>query len=286
MSQRDDLEATYVAERERLVQQLKRMFPSLTIHECEDLVQLAFVAALLECGKPDFELRQSWLAWLRAVARFRALDYLREREACSLDAMLRHTASDGDSQAAPFDPKQPGLTPSQVLQQAERGQRRRVLVSDLLADYVRHVERYDMSLQREVFERSLRGQSPADAAADMRLPRQQVYDHRSRAFDWIRRQVAERDAQGSVLATLLSPAAPAEDDDQSRPHRLPDVLRLAIDELGALCPSDTRLVTYRDRPDADDVAEVRYHIHHSRWYLDIRPHEPGCRLCQARCLEL
>lgn len=281
MSPRDELEAAYVAERERVIRELNRLYRSLTHDDCEDLVQLAFFHALQECQKPGFALQQTWLAWLRTVARNRTLDYLRRREAWSLDALLRNATS-GDGSDAAFEPPQRGLTPSQVLQQAERGERRRVLVSDLLADYVAHVEKYDMRLQREVFERSLRGQKPAEIAAEMSLPPQRIFDHRSRAFEWIRQQVAQRDVHGSVLATVFGPSAEPRAAADVASHRLPDVLRLAVDELGALCPSAARWADYETNPAADDVSDIRYHIHESRWYLDLRPHESGCRLCLSR----
>ncbi|MBI2479208.1 MAG: sigma-70 family RNA polymerase sigma factor [Planctomycetia bacterium] len=282
MSNRDLLEATYRAERDRLTRGSKTLFPSLTWDECEDLVQLAFVHALQECDKPDFTLQHSWLAWLRAVARFRAIDYLRRREEWSLDVLQCNASSGEGSDTALFDPPFRGQTPSEVLQQAERADRRRVLVSDLLADYVRHVEQYDMTLQREVFERSLRGQAAADIATEMKLKPQNVYDHRSRAFEWIRRQVAERDVHGSVLATVFRSSAASCPAYAVTPYRLPDVLRLALDELGAICTGEARWTKYQAAPDSADVSDIRYHVHDCRWYLDLRPHEPGCRLCQAR----
>lgn len=281
MSARDDLESTYRTERQRLIRELNRLFPSLNHDECEDLVQLAFTQALIECGKPDFALQQTWPAWLRAVARFRALDYLRKREEWSLDALLRNPV-DSDGSAAAYEPPHRGLTPSQVLQQAERVDRRRMLVSDLLAEYVGHVEKYGMAMQREIFERSLRGQKPAAIAADMNLPPQKVFDHRSRAFEWLRAQVEQRDVHGSVLASLFGPQVAPPDSADPAPQRLPDVLRLAVDELGSLCPSDTRWSAFEANPAAPEFADVRYHVRESRWYLDLRPQDSGCRLCQSR----
>lgn len=48
-----------------------------------------------------------------------------------------------------------------------------------------------------------------------------------------------------------------------------DVLRFVVDEMGALCPSESRLEAYRRRPRSEELRDVRYHVE-----------EGGCRLCQ------
>jgi DNA-directed RNA polymerase specialized sigma24 family protein len=281
---KDELEAAYRADGERLVGELGRLFPSLQLAECEDLVQMAFIHALQELAKPGFVLQHRWHAWLSKVAQYRAIDYLRKREEWSLDALLRAEGSGGDSDGPGLQPPDPGLTPSQVLQQAERAEGRRVLVSDILAAYVQHVERYGMHVQREVLERSLRGQDPSDAARDMGRPRQQVYDHRSRAFEWIRAEVQRRDPHGSILATVFGnrPTTTESETPAVPPRRLHDLIHLAVDELGALCPSDTRWAQFRAAPDSPEMSDIRYHLYSARWYLDARAQAPGCRLCAAR----
>ena len=311
---RDELETTYRAERERLARELGWLFPSLNADECEDLVQLAFMQALQELAKPDFELRgpakatgtdrpersQSplssavrWLPWLRTVSRYRAIDFLRHREQWSLDALLRNVPADSDSSSPAWHPADPALTPSSVLRQDEQAERRRVLVSDILAAYVQHVERYGMHVQREVFERSLRGQEPAQAAREMELTVQRVYEQRSKAFAWVRAEVQRRDTRGSILASVFGDRPAAGDSPQIPPRRLHDLIHLAVDQVGALCPSDRRLDEYRAharltapqreaRRDAAIPADIRYHIVEARWHLDERPQQPGCRLCAAR----
>lgn len=317
---RDELETTYRAERARLVRQLGWLFPSLNTDECEDLVQLAFMQALQELAKPEFVLRgpgakgidadrpdrdQSplsspvrWLPWLRTVSRYRAIDFLRHREEWSLDALLRNVPARSDSSSPAWQPADPALTPSSVLRQGEQAERRRVLVSDILAAYVQHVERYGMHVQREVFERSLRGQEPPDVAADMELSVQRVYEQRSKAFAWVRAEVQRRDTRGSILASVFGDRPAAGDSPQIPPRRLHDLIHLAVDQLGALCPSDRRLDEYRvhtrltapgypragveARRDAAPPTDIHYHIIEARWYLDDRPQQPGCRLCAAR----
>ncbi len=49
-----------------------------------------------------------------------------------------------------------------------------------------------------------------------------------------------------------------------------DVVRLVIEELGALCPSLERLAAYRLRPNAPEFSDVRYHIR-----------EAHCQLCRT-----
>jgi predicted RNA polymerase sigma factor len=48
---RELLEAVYRAERERLVHTLAKLFPSLGIDQCEDLVQYAFAQELSRIGQ-------------------------------------------------------------------------------------------------------------------------------------------------------------------------------------------------------------------------------------------
>ena len=49
-----------------------------------------------------------------------------------------------------------------------------------------------------------------------------------------------------------------------------DVVRWAIDELGAMCPSSERLADYTLHPDAQELADVRYHVE-----------DAGCVLCRV-----
>ena len=268
MSLRDSLETTFRTESDGVIERLSRRFRSLNRHQCEDLVSLAFTQALEACDKPGFQLQNSWLAWLQTCAKNRALDFLRRHEEQSLDAMLS---------AGALSPRLHELTPSRVLMQEEANSRRKVILSDLLRDYVKYTEQRGMFEQRQVFERILRGQQPGEIATEMALKPQSIYDHRRRAFERIREQVAQPDVHGSVLGlgdNVMAPNA------LMVPDRLSGILQLVIDELGALCPSEAQLQAYQVAPTSDDVADVRYHVEEARWY-DHRPWPRlGCPQCQ------
>lgn len=290
---RELLEAVYRAERERLVHTLAKLFPSLGIDQCEDLVQYAFVQELSRFQQATGASPKNWFAWLRTVAVNDARDFLKRRERISLDALVGPPGAGGDSDQPGWQPSDGALTPSAVLQQGERAERRRVLVSDILAAYVQHVERYGMHVQREVFERSLRGQPPGNVANEMGLSAQRVYEHRSKAFGWIQAQVQQRDERGSILATVFGDRPASAEAARIHPRRLHDLIFQAVDQQGALCPSDQRLEEYRSAStsgsltdtgclQAEGLADIDYHITQSQWYLDDRQQTPGCRLCQDR----
>ena len=188
---RELLEAVYRAERERLVHTLAKLFPSLGIYQCEDLVQYAFVQELSRIQQAAGASPKNLVAWLRKVAINDARDFLKRREQMSLDALVGQHGAGDEADKPGWQPSDRALTPSAVLQQGERAERRRVLVSDILAAYVQHVERYGMHVQREILERSLRGQTPADVASEMGMSAQRVYEHRSKAFAWIQGEQGE-----------------------------------------------------------------------------------------------
>jgi DNA-directed RNA polymerase specialized sigma24 family protein len=259
----ESLEKTFRAQRAALIWELHERFGVLNQQQCEDLVQFAFQQALIELKRNDFELKHTWRAWLQRVAINAALSHLRRVEELSLNALTATSADDDSSEPRPQPiADRAALTPSQLLEVAERGERRRTLVSDLLRDYMKHVERYRMWVQAEVFERSLRGQTAARIATEMPLHPQRVYEQRARAFEWLRSQCDERDRRGSILASAFQPTQACGSELQSpqRPRRMGDVIRWAVDTVGALCPSPERLAARG--PDVD------YHLRLARWASD------------------
>lgn len=271
------LETTYQQQRDMLVRLLGLQFTALNEAECEDLVQFAFLRALEQLADPGFSLEHTWAAWLKRVAVNAAISFVRRVEAWSLEALAAGGGDgDGSDQSSLPITDRGMLTPSQILAADERSERRRMLVSDLLRDYVCYVEKNRMWTQREVFERSLRGQDAAGIARDMGLPPQRAYEHRARAFQWIREQVDQRDSRGSVLASVFGGASSERTATASAsPRRLTDVVRWAVDQVGALCPSESRL--------SADGPDVQYHVRAARWYHDDNhgnPKQPGCRHCQ------
>ena len=59
-----------------------------------------------------------------------------------------------------------------------------------------------MFTQKEVYERALRGQKPAEIAEAMRLSRGNVDVHLKRARDWILERARQSDVHGTVFQTL------------------------------------------------------------------------------------
>jgi DNA-directed RNA polymerase specialized sigma24 family protein len=276
----ETLETTFREQRLQLIWMLRTRYEVLTDAECEDFTQFAFMQAMRMLKKPDFALTTTWKPWLRSVAIHAALSHLRRHEERSLEALAAESVADGSSESGPQAISDRGaLTPSQLLELAERGERRRRLVSDLLSDYRRHVETYQMWTQAEIFERSLRGQDVPLIAKEMRLVPQRIYEHRFRAFAWLRTQCDERDSRGSILASAFQPTPAREPATESpyQPRRMVDVIRWAVDTVGALCPSPARL--------AVGGSDVDYHHRSARWVADrasVDPlSAPGCRLCRA-----
>lgn len=285
MTPKQTFEAFVGAETRNLVDWLKRTFPRLDLAECEDLVQLAVQQTWEKlCHEPEFSPKEGWQAWLRSVARYRALDFLRRCEALSLEAFAKHD-HDTSSGLGKWEPAHPGLSPSAVLRQQEHGQRRQTLLSDVLGDYCRHCEKYGTYTQREVFERSVRGQKSQEIAREMGLAEQRVHEHRSRAFQRIRQDIAHRDPNHSVLSSLFG----IRRDRRSVPHEVAglhaqtfsDLVRFVVDEVGALCPSEERLTDFVQDPNAANLADVRYHVTKAHWYADPAQTIRGCRICQA-----
>lgn len=253
-----------------------------TEKDAEDLVQDQFVKLLEKAPVRPLNPR----AFLSTCVRRATIDLVRKRAG----GLGRNTSPfDGGDELV--DETQP--SPLENVRRHEQAARRRLLVCDLFASYVEHVEQGERWEQREVMERSLRGQQPKMIAAEMNILPAEVYSYRFSETQWLADQVAERDGTGSVLmsafttppptvelapaplpspqAALAPPQRPQVPTDAPLPTSMAAIVAWAINEAGALCPSDKRLSVAHTKGFADWPGDLRYHIVQS-----------GCTLCAER----
>ena len=192
--------AVYREKYDLLCDYLERKFPRFDRAACEDLAQLAATETLEQIRQSDFRPETDWWSWLRWLASKRALDYLRERERIAFE---RVATAQGDSSRPGREPADLPAAPSQVLAEAERRGRQMTMLSDILQEYCRECEaRPERLKQKEIYERALRGQKPAEIAAAMGMARGTVDVHLKRARDWVLQRARQADVHRSVFLTL------------------------------------------------------------------------------------
>ena len=193
--------------RPRLVTYIVRGFPRLA-DEAEDLLQQAWLEARRRVVDEGFRPQNGWESWLRAVIRSRAIDRLRalERQVfLSLQAGATGVSADRPGN----EPPSPLPSPSREVVEQERRRRQGLLLSEVLAEFCRWCERKAPGsgqagrlALKEAYERSLHGQSPADIAAAMGVPREAVYQWLHQARQWVYRRIGDKDIDRSVFLTL------------------------------------------------------------------------------------
>ena len=249
---------------------LKGRYRRLSDADREDLVQeVCTGVATLLARNPGFVPEHGWKTYLTRAAINAAIARLRE-----LERNWFQSLAVGADESAPPAIASAMLNSSAIADEADRRGRQTLLLSDILREYVARCEQKQMQTQKEIYERSLRGQEPTRIAADMGVSEDSVYQAKKRARDWVMDRIQQADVDRTVFQTFL------------RPHRdipaathLPDhvpknfheVLQRVVDEAGALCPSDGRLSLYHASPDDAELRDVRYHVATA-----------GCPLCTAR----
>jgi hypothetical protein len=113
---------------------LARKFPRIRAVS-DDLAQAAYLETLERIRATGFRPEKDWWAYLCWLATQRAKDYLRQ-------AVERRTfewlsSEHSDSSATPWEPADSGLSPSQVLEEAERRGRQGILLSQILEEFCR-----------------------------------------------------------------------------------------------------------------------------------------------------
>jgi RNA polymerase sigma-70 factor (ECF subfamily) len=122
--------------------------------DASDLVQQTLLD--MHKGMAEFrgETEAEWLAWLRKILNHNATDYVRQYGGTQKRQTQRevslHNALPGDSEARPFDPKDPGESPSQCVLRRERELEVARALAQLPVDYQEVIEL--RNLQRLSFE--------------------------------------------------------------------------------------------------------------------------------------
>ena len=249
---------------------LKGRYRRLSDADREDLVQeVCMGVTTLLARNPGFVPEHGWKTYLTRAAINATIVRLRELERNWFQSLA-------DGSGEPAGPAIACAMPgsSAIADESDRRGRQTLLLSDILREYVARCEEKNMQTQKEIYERRLRGQEPAQIATQMDVSEDNVYQHLKRARDWVMDRIQQADVHRTVFQTFL------------RPHRdipaathLPDhvpknfheVLQRVVHEAGALCPSDARLTLYRASPDEAELRDVRYHVEVA-----------GCPLCTAR----
>jgi len=259
---------------------LRRKFPRLA-DQAEDILHTVVAEALAQSRTRPWTAEEL-ARWLRVAASHRALDGLR-----SIERSVLLQLSGLESDQAPWEPADKRASPSAELAEHQRRARQGLMLSDVLVAFCRWCESRPEGLKmKEAYERSLRGQRPADIAAATGMSRASVDTSLSRARQWVLQRVRQADVDQSVFLTLHRrlplPALPSRSESLPpsrapgvpaalpRLHSFADVVRWVIEELGAMCPSPERLAAYVADPAAPEYRDLRYHVE-----------EVGCPLCRA-----
>jgi RNA polymerase sigma-70 factor (ECF subfamily) len=122
--------------------------------DASDLVQQTLLD--MHRGLAEFrgETEAEWLAWLRQILNHNATDYVRQYQGTKKRQAHREVSLDrsrpGESDARPFDPKDPGESPSQCVLRRERELEVARALAQLPLDYQEVIEL--RNLQRLSFE--------------------------------------------------------------------------------------------------------------------------------------
>lgn len=186
---------------------LSQAFPRLG-DETEDILQDSLTETLHRVRTTAFRPQGGWIAYLRWVARQRALDRLRSWER----RLFRRLGGGGSAEEGgrTADTSETGVvlvdsspSPPERWDEAERRSRQGLLLSEVLEEFSRWCERRpDRWPIKEAYERSLRGQQPAEIAAGLGLPASEVYSLLNRARTWVLERIRQADVDRSVFLTL------------------------------------------------------------------------------------
>lgn len=202
-----ELVAALAAVHVRLRDWLRHVFPRLR-DEAEDILQDAITETLHRVRTEGFRPQAGWYAYLRWLAKQRALDRLRCCERRVFHRLsLGSPAEDSDCATAREDwrhgPVDPRPVPSQSLEEAERRGRQGLLLSNVLQQFCHWCEsRPERGRIKEAYERSLRGQPPAQIATAMGLAPAEVYTLLNQARNWVVERIRQTDVDRSVFLTL------------------------------------------------------------------------------------
>uniref|UniRef100_A0A7C4QWZ1 Sigma-70 family RNA polymerase sigma factor n=1 Tax=Schlesneria paludicola TaxID=360056 RepID=A0A7C4QWZ1_9PLAN len=198
-----ELVAAFSAHQSALRHWLVQAFGRLR-DEVDDILQDALAEVLHRVRTEAFSPQMGWVGYLRVVARHRAIDRLRDWERRLFRGLGSGEAwrTDDLTRDSPHvtDPR-PG--PAEQAVEAERRGRQGLLLSEVLEEFCRWCESRPQRLpMKEAYERSLRGEQPAQIAAGMGLPAHEVYTLLNQARTWVVQRIRQADVDRSVFLTL------------------------------------------------------------------------------------
>lgn len=208
MAEREaELMAAFSAHQPQLRAWLIRLFPRLG-DEVDDLLQEVVTETLRRLRREGFCPERGWGVYWRWLARRRACDRLRtwerqmfQRLGSGVWADDADSSSKGEGDALESIDPRPG--PDKPLLEAERRGRQGLMLSEVLEEFCRWCEsRPERSRIKEAYERSLRGQQPAEIAAGLGISADEVYLLLNRARTWVLERVRQSDVDRSVFLTL------------------------------------------------------------------------------------
>jgi len=202
-----ELAEAFTAHRAALCRWLQQAFPRLR-DEAEDILQNALAETLRRVRAEGFYPEVGWVGYLRVVARHRAIDRLRSWERRLFWQLAGSSRSDLSSRSSGSSSGDASLAdgtagPATQLAEKERRSRQGLLLSHVLQQFCHWCERRpDRLAIKEAYERSLRGQKPAEIAAAMGLSADEVYGLLNRARQWVLQRIRQADVDRSVFLTL------------------------------------------------------------------------------------
>ncbi|MGQ9574613.1 MAG: sigma-70 family RNA polymerase sigma factor [Thermoguttaceae bacterium] len=202
-----ELAAAFEAHRAALRRYLQQAFFRLR-DQADDFLQEAVKQTLDRIRAEAFCPQVGWIAWLRRGARNRAVDFLRSWERrlfrqlpwASPPEASGLSSGTGCGERGPLEA---GAGPESRLAEAERRGRQGLLLSQVLEEFVRWCEaRPERLAIKEAYERSIRGQKPAEIAAAMEISADRVSQLLNRGRERVFKRVGRADVDHSVFVTL------------------------------------------------------------------------------------
>ena len=252
---------------------VRQCFPRMDDADRQDAVQTV-LAEVVANGTSLLPIEAKLCTYLCKAAFYAARKLWKKNERGWFQSLADEADAEiKDSVALP--PLEADVQNEEIAAEIRRRGRQQLLLSDILQEYVQRCEQQNMQVQREIYERRLRGQDAKLIESAMGVPRASIDKHLQRARDWVNERMQQADVERSVFQTFLRPRrdVPQLPDSVSAdvPRNFHEVLMRVVNEVGALCPSDERLACFEQQPDAAEFSDLRYHID-----------EVPCPLCQAR----
>jgi DNA-directed RNA polymerase specialized sigma24 family protein len=270
-----ELEDLLGPHRLRLLNLIRRLMGPRDASSVDDVYQEVALEIWQKLASGEQFASETFWSYLSKLARWRVIDFKRRKEMIVISQVL------GDGQEpVGLEPADGAPSPSHAVREQERSDRKQRLLSEILQSYCRDCESQPRMLKgKEIFERTLRGESKATVIKAMKLTEPLYYAAVHRANGRMRELLADHDQARSVFLTLYAQQADHPLQTQKHNRKLNaevpeiytagDLYRWLFDEAGAMCPAIERLEDYAKAPSAY-ISDIHYHV------SDVR-----CPLCVA-----